>query len=256
MSSTFFSLSSEIIWRIIQLLEPLDLSHTRQVSKRLRTYCDHPRNWTSISLIAPITNAEKTINLWNPTQLRHIIQPHLQFIQTLCISGVRDTIIRYLLQHCHHLQTLTLFGWSTLSNHAFSHPLLHPSNRLRSLRLVGQSNRPRNFTSLDTDTFRKFMSACPHLEEISMVNCQLLIQMDPLLKLFGHVYVYQSNPSFNSFIVASKRPLSSDHIKKIFRLYFSSSHLKYLLPLMPGAGPCRTIDLDLPIQDLAMPTTS
>ncbi|KAI9358769.1 hypothetical protein BD770DRAFT_68447 [Pilaira anomala] len=274
MSSALFSLSSEIIWRVIQLLEPIDLSSTRQVSKRLRTYCDHPQNWKSISLIAPPTSSssssntmkdEKRINLWNLTQLRHIIQPHLQFIQTICIWGVRDSIIRYLCQHCHHLQTLTIFGWSTLSNHAFS---VQPSNHslllLRSIRLVGRQRdrRSKNFISFDSTAtfFEDLIRKWPQLEEISMINCQVQIQIDPLLKLFGYVYVYQSDSHFlNSFmVVASKRACSSEHIKNIFRLYFSSSSSSHHLDVvMSDASPSsRTIDLDHPIENYEMPTTT
>lgn len=230
MSDHIFSLPSEIIWNVITLLDPNELSNTRLVCKRLRTYCDHPSNWKDISLnpqspIKSQTNPD-VLTLWNLFQLKEIIQPHLSLIKTIQIWGVRDNIIRYLILHCLELENLTISGWSTLSDHALRVPFQPDQSLcLRRLRLVGQQKS--NFTSLDATAFGKLIAKCPYLEELSVVSCQIHIQADSFLKSFDFTQQLSEGDlsSLKSLTVATKRTWSSEHVTKLFQM---CSSLRYL----------------------------
>lgn len=230
MSTYFFSMPTEIIWKVITLLNPYEVSNTRLVCKRLRTYCDHPSIWKSISLNPQCLIKENTdpgaLTLWNLFELKEIIQPHLSLIKAITIWGVRDNIIRYLLLHCIKLENLTISGWSTLSDHALRVPF-QPDEQLclRRLRLVGQQKS--NFTSLDASAFGKLIAKCPHLEELSVVSCQIHIQADNFLKSFDFFHQPSEGDlsSLKSLTVATKRTWSSQHVTRLFQLCSSLSYL-------------------------------
>ncbi|KAG2232653.1 hypothetical protein INT48_004253 [Thamnidium elegans] len=235
-SCHLFFLPSEIIWKIIQLLDPIDLSNTRQSCKRLRTYCDHPSNWTTITL-AP-SPSSGALDLWNLSTLQFILQPHLALIKTIKIWGVRDNIIRYLLTSCSCLENLTICSWITLSDHAFSKQLTIPLS-LRTLRLNGQ----QHFTSLDAATFAKLISNCPRLEEVYVTNCKIHIQAEALLD-----GVSLGGESLKLLVVATKRTWSSYHVTRLFQV---CSSLKYLALL---SGSSDTVDLSLSGRMYHMPS--
>lgn len=206
-------------------------------------YCDHPSNWKDIQLVKPFTTTreasrespssfdplESSVNikskclyLWNLSELKTILEPHLLLIQKIEIWGVRDNIIRYLILNCSNLQDLTIFGWNTLSDHALRVPA--QQLRLRKLKLVGQ--RKSNFTSVDANTFGNFIARCPSLEELSVVRCQVHIQADSLIDSFdsnipppkqsGNVSV--SPLSLRSLTVGTKRTWSGQHVKRLFQV--------------------------------------
>lgn len=270
------SLPSEILWKIIILLNPVDLSNARVVSKQFNKYCDHPNHWTKLLLDPSTTishhstSATKEDNndnrmkndiltLWNLSDLKNVLEPHLALIETIQIWGVRDNIIRFLILHCNNLQELTISGWSTLSDHALRIPNQQLS--LRRLRLVGQQKS--NFTSLDAATFGKLITQCPQLEELSVVSCQIHIQADSFIKSFDpanrrdhHQEQQQQqqpnivSPSANdsetsvltplgdssppptalkSLTVATKRTWSTQHVTRLFQLC-SSLQVLALVP--------------------------
>ncbi|KAI9266336.1 hypothetical protein EDC94DRAFT_603453 [Helicostylum pulchrum] len=227
-SCHLFSLPSEMIWKVIKLLDPMDLSNTRQSCKRLCGYCDHPSNWASLTLV-PSPASSGALDLWSLSTLQLILQPHLPLIKTIKIWGVRDSIIRYLLTSCRDLENLTICSWITLSDHAFSKQLSIPLS-LRTLRLNGQ----QHFTSLDASTFAKLISNCPKLEEVYVTSCKIHIQAEALLD-----GVSLGGESLKSLVVATKRTWSSQHVTRLFQV---CSSLKYLALL---SGSSDTVDLSL-----------
>ncbi|KAG2200627.1 hypothetical protein INT47_007371 [Mucor saturninus] len=240
---------TEIVWKVLTLLDPYDVSNTRLTCKRLRTYCDHPSIWKDISLnpqcLTKVHTASGALTLWNLLELKEIIQPHLSLIKTIKILGVRDNIIRYLILHCNKLENLTISGWSTLSDHALRVPF-QPDQQLclRRLRLVGRQKS--NFTSLDATTFGKLIAKCPYLEELSVVSCQIHIQADSFLKSFDFIHRLPEGNllSLKSLTMATKRTWSSQHITKLFQLCSSLC----VLALVPDSDNIPEIADELPPQ--------
>ncbi|KAK4509444.1 uncharacterized protein ATC70_007796 [Mucor velutinosus] len=235
-------LPTEIVWKIMQTLDPVDLSRTRLVCKRLRTFSDHPALWRCIQLEASRkTQHMEDIPLWNLTDLKAILQLHLSHIQTIQIRGVRDNIVQYILLNCSNLQELTISGWSTLSDHAFriSTTPTFAALSLRRLRLIGQ--RRSNYTSIDATALGKLLTYCPHLEEITVVCCQIHVQAECFLQMMDQVmhqdqrlWMQQhqqdqgqlnSSSSLKSLVVATKRTWSSHHVMRLFQL---CSNLRFL----------------------------
>lgn len=229
----------------MQTLDPLDLSRTRLVCKRWRTFSDHPALWRDIELEATEETQQhaKDLPLWNLPDLRAILQLHLSHIQTIQIRGVRDNIVQYILLNCSNLQELTISGWSTLSDHAFRVPTpTFEALNLRRLRLIGQ--RRSNYTSLDATTFGKLLKYCPRLEEITVVSCQIHVQAECLLQMVDQV-MHQDQSSLSmqqqqqqqdqdqhslssplkSLVVATKRTWSNHHVMRLFQL---CSNLQFL----------------------------
>lgn len=244
----FDLLPTEIIWKIMHTLGPVDLSRTRLVCKKLRAFSDHPVLWRDIQL-ETTTKAQNTENLplWNLADLKAILQLHLSHIQTIQIRGVRDNIVQYILLNCCNLQELTISGWSTLSDHAFRMPTsTFAALNLRRLRLIGQ--RKSNYTSLDATTFGKLLKHCPYLEEITVVSCQIHVQAECLLQIVDQVmnqnqsslestqqqqqqqqkdqgHHQHISSSLKSLVVATKRTWSSHHVMRLFQL---CSNLRFL----------------------------
>lgn len=243
MLTSMFSLPPEIVWSIVSLLKPADLSNTRLVCKKFKAYCDCPANWKHILLEPPLPKnntvtcnglsqkdesnvnvEEEAIPLWNILDLKKILEPHLLFIQTIKIWGIRDNIIRYLILKCPHLTELTILGWSTLSDHALRIPA-QPNHALplRRLRLIG--SKKANFTSLDAITFGNLIARCPHLEELSVICCQVHIQAESLIDSFDSTQQRQQTnesshdvSSLRSLTVATKRTWSKQHVTRLFQL--------------------------------------
>lgn len=242
-ASTLSSLPPEIIWNIVSLLSPLDLSNMRAVCKKMLSCCDHPSNWRNIQLVQSFTTTgdygcelpstfdplessvninNKCLHLWKPSELKNILEPHLLIIQKIEIWGVCDSIIRYLILNCSNLQELTIFGWNSLSDHALRVPTQQLC--LRKLKLVGQ--RKSNFTSVDANILGNFIARCPLLEELSVVRCQVHIQADSLIDSFdSHIsppnqsgYGSVSPSSLRTLIVGTKRTWSGKHVKRLFQV--------------------------------------
>ncbi|KAG2202978.1 hypothetical protein INT46_009095 [Mucor plumbeus] len=242
--STFFSTSSnlfdllptEIIWKIMQALDPIDLSATRCINKKFRTFSDNAVLWRNIQLKPKRSSSNcDNLPLWNLADLKAVLQLHLSHIQTIKIWGVRDNIVQYILLNCINLQDLTISGWSTLSDHAFRitteahcHQITKPATlNLRRLRLIGQQKS--NYTSLDATTFGKLINQCPHLEEITVVSCQIYLQAECLLQMVDQQekeaaismqqhYHHQPPSSLKSLVIATKRTWSNYHVTRLFQL--------------------------------------
>ncbi|KAL9549093.1 hypothetical protein MBANPS3_005383 [Mucor bainieri] len=235
------SLPTEIIWKIMQTLDPVDLSRARLVCRKFRTFSDHPALWRDIQLEADKkTHYVEDLTLWNLTDLKAILQLHLSHIQTIQIRGVRDNIVQYILFNCSNLQELTISGWSTLSDHAFRIPTTptFAALNLRRLRLIGHSRS--NYTSLDATTFGKLLKYCPKLEEITVIH----VQAECLLQMIDQVMhqdqsllepssaqqqqdqdQHNTSSSLKSLVVATKRTWTSHHVMRLFQL---CSNLQFL----------------------------
>ncbi|KAI7902392.1 uncharacterized protein BX663DRAFT_510948 [Cokeromyces recurvatus] len=214
-NNNLYPLPSEIIWNIIQKLEPKDLSVLRVVSKRTRMYCDHPSLWENIQL-------NPNNYLWKLSNLKSILQSHLHFIRKIQIWNVRDSVVRYILENCCFLEDLAIFGWSTLSDHAFrtNQKILY----LKSLKLIGE--RKLSFVSMDAFTFGKFIKQCPQLEEVSILRCQIHLHSDSLLEIFS----LQNNilSSLKFLTMPTKRSWTSQNIIKLFELCSNLEILKLI----------------------------
>ncbi|KAI9485081.1 hypothetical protein BDB00DRAFT_851400 [Zychaea mexicana] len=190
MSCLLHNLPSEIIWQIVSYLSLKDLTTARLASMKLRHFCDHPSHWKNIRLEPPrkaattTTTDDKNSNtkpssmpLWQINDLEHILEPHLKHIQSIRIWGVRDNIVRYLLQHCVNLNDLTICGWTTLSNHAFKTSRTRLA--LRRLELIGADQQP-NYAAIDARLLGDLLTQCPDLSEL-MLGCQVHIHARTLL---------------------------------------------------------------------------
>lgn len=237
-SNLFDLLPTEIVWKVMQALDPIDLSITRCISKKFRTFSDHAVLWEDIQL-KPTKSPSSDMDdlpLWNLADLKAVLQLHLSHIQTIHIWGVRDNIVQYILLNCFNLQELTISGWSTLSDHAFRiittahhYQTTKPTTlNLRRLRLIGQQKS--NYTSLDATTFGKLINQCPYLEEITVVSCQIHLQAECLLQMVDqqekeaavsmqhHYHHHQPPSSLKSLVIATKRTWSNHHITRLFQL--------------------------------------
>jgi hypothetical protein len=208
-------LPTEIILNILQYLSTVDLARVRLVSKKLRKICDYPICWKQVVLkkVDQESDREKNetaLSLWKLEELKEVIEPHLFFIESLCIWGVHDNIVQYLVLNCPTLKELTLYGWFTLSGHSLKIPE-GKTLPLQKLRLVSSPKSQSNFTSLDASALGKFISQCPNLMHI-LLACQIHFQADTLLQSFAS----KPSRSLESLVVTAKRYWSSEHVTKVF----------------------------------------
>ncbi|KAI8890808.1 hypothetical protein K501DRAFT_141054, partial [Backusella circina FSU 941] len=218
----------EIILIILQNLSTIDITRLRLVSKGLCTICDYPIHWKRLILRKPDQENgweknEAALSLWELRELKEIIEPHLCFIESLYVWGVRDNIVQYLVLNCPTLKELTIYGWFTLSDHSLKVPEGKILS-LQKLRLVSSPKSLSNFTSLDASTLGKFISQCPNLTDLLLV-CQINFQADALLQSFS------SKPSLSleSLVVTTKRCWSSHHVTRVFE-YCPALSLLGLVP--------------------------
>ncbi|KAI8333564.1 hypothetical protein BC941DRAFT_357733 [Chlamydoabsidia padenii] len=215
------SLPTEILRQVLTHLTIHDLSCIRLASKKLALLADHPSLWRHVQLL-PV--GWSTIHLWQLDDLRRILTPHLQLIQSIQIWGVRDNIVRYILAHCVNLTDLTLCGWVTLSNHAFKGATVN--KRLRRLVLVGAPNQP-NYTALDATTLASLLFQHP-LQELSL-GCQVHIHADTFLteldrrtrqssskSNYPTVPFNRARCSLQQLTLATRRTWSIEHVKALF----------------------------------------
>ncbi|KAI8981846.1 hypothetical protein BDF20DRAFT_800998, partial [Mycotypha africana] len=223
--SRLFTLPAELIWKIFNNLSQVDLSIARLVSKTFLKYSDDPSMWRHIHLKKSIhlsKEDERQKVLWKLTELVPILQPHLSLIRSISICGVRDNIVQYLLLNCPNLEELTIDGWTTLSEHAFDltkklERRYYPSLPLRKLKLL--SVRGNYYTSLDAAAFGRLMHHCPHLEELSIVGCQIHLHADYLLRSITKETVPQTfTNSLRYITLATKRTWSTHHIIRLFQI--------------------------------------
>ncbi|KAG2222250.1 hypothetical protein INT45_010663 [Circinella minor] len=247
-SCSLHNLPSEILWNIISFFSLEQLSHARLVSKKLRHFCDHPSHWKHLRLVPPQQhyqqeqdnpNNKSGIVLWQLNDLERILKPHLNIIRSIQIWGVRDNIVRYLLQHCPHLNDLTICGWTTLSNHAFKIPSSSSSSTpkklaLRRLELIGTDQQP-NYAAIDARTLGDLLIQCPNLSEL-MLGCQVHIHAKTLIKELKKRKQQSNNSNEdneNYLSSSSSSPIQLRSLKLATRRTWSQRHVAELLDLCP-----------------------
>ncbi|KAI8977410.1 hypothetical protein BDF20DRAFT_792940, partial [Mycotypha africana] len=177
---------SEIVFRIILYLSCNDISNLRLTSGRMRFHCDQPYLWRSIYLrpsSPPLkeknyTEGHATV-LWKLTDLKKIIDVHLEHIKSIQIWGVRDNIVHYLLSSCPNLHHLTICGWATLSDHCLKVLPSQTPLKLRTLKLIGTSEQ-MNFVSVDASALGKLLVQTPDMTDL-VFGCKMHIHADILL---------------------------------------------------------------------------
>ncbi|KAG1149417.1 hypothetical protein G6F37_004723 [Rhizopus arrhizus] len=231
--SFLIHLPNEILYEIISLLSPVDLSRARDVCLKIRSVCDQPCYWKSIVLDAEKDTKQTcstALPLWSLKDLKDILEPHRLMIEKVHIRGVRDSIIQYLLLACPQLKDLTVCGWLTLSDHSVRIPLQTQTTpfTLHRLRLIGDSQQKSNFVSLDSTTLGQLISRCPDLQELS-VNCQVHFQAEDLI----HSLKSTTPLALRSLVIATKNTWSSRHVTQLFQ---HCTQLEFLGLIPDGAS--------------------
>ncbi|KAL0076566.1 hypothetical protein F4703DRAFT_1779508 [Phycomyces blakesleeanus] len=203
------NLPSELLFNCLSWLPLRDLATTRTVSITLQHFCDDPFFWRHLWLEPP-EKPSKSIALWQLSDLKALIEPHLEHIQSIRIRGVRDNIVRYILNNCPNLEELTICGWTTLSDHAFK--FTQPLSSLRRLELVGAANQT-NFTSLDATTLGRLLTRCPGLTEL-LLGCQVHIHAPTFITLLKST----SCLPLRFLTLATRRTWSSQHLADLMIL--------------------------------------
>ncbi|KAI9277166.1 hypothetical protein BDA99DRAFT_555080 [Phascolomyces articulosus] len=236
--TTLQELPPEILWNIVSYFSLEQLSNARLVSLKLRHFCDHPDHWKHVRLVPPqieqqngslSSSSSSSISLWQMNDLERILAPHLKLIQSVQIWGVRDNIVRYLLQNCVNLYDLTLCGWTTLSNHAFKIPASSTTGTsklaLRRLELIGTDQQP-NYAAIDARLLGDLLTQCPDLSEL-MLGCQVHIHAQTLLKELKKRRTSNSKSSqppmlppiqLRSLTLATRRTWSQRHVAELLDL--------------------------------------
>ncbi|KAI8388120.1 uncharacterized protein BYT42DRAFT_559011 [Radiomyces spectabilis] len=180
-------LPSEITWHILSFLHVRDLASLRLICKRLQVLCDYPAHWRHVTLIPEVSGSLSSKlspchspSLWQLSELRSIIAPHRMHIRSIHIWGVRDTIVRYLLEQCPLLEKLSLCSWTTLSDHAFKLPLPRRL-RLRHLELISRS--ATSYVAMDSNCLGRLFTMCPDLQKL-VLTCPSHIRAQTLVKQF------------------------------------------------------------------------
>ncbi|ORZ02198.1 hypothetical protein BCR43DRAFT_481176 [Syncephalastrum racemosum] len=221
MRTMLHSLPPEIMWHITGYLSLDDLAVARLVSKQLRHFCDHPSFWRDLRLepagqpnnnSSNTTTTTSTMALWQLSDLKRLVEPHVRHIRSIRIWGVRDTIVQYLLEQCPNLTDLTVCGWTTLSSHAFGK--LNRTLALRRLELIGAAQQP-NFAAIDARQLGRLLHQCPDLSDL-MLGCQIHIHARTLLKeLKRHP---RAGQRLQLLTLASRRTWSHRHVAELLQL--------------------------------------
>ncbi|ORX49081.1 hypothetical protein DM01DRAFT_1394411 [Hesseltinella vesiculosa] len=221
-------LPSETLWQVFSSIPASSLAHLRFVSRKMRLFADHPMYWRHVILARPSCHEEdplasstsmasRRLDLWTLRELDFILRPHCQVIRSIKVCGVRDDIVRFILTHCHELQSLTLCGWTTLSNHAFKQ--LHPRLKLQRLQLVGAKDQP-NYTAMDATTLAQLLLSCP-LQDLT-IGCQIHIHAATLLmeltakKKTEPRSAFLPPPQLQRLSLGTRRTWSLHHIRHLF----------------------------------------
>ncbi|KAI9316833.1 hypothetical protein BX666DRAFT_1947391 [Dichotomocladium elegans] len=227
-------LPPEILWHIVSHLSLADLAIARLVSRKLRHFCDHPSHWRCLKLqpsssppssktaTTPLSSSSSSstttayaMSLWQLADLEALIQPHVAHIKSIQIWGVRDNVVRYLLQNCHQLEDLALCGWTTLSNHAFKLQKHGPSPlRLRRLELIGAAEQP-NYAAIDARQLAELLAISPNLTEL-VLGCQIHIHARTFLKELKKRAAAAAAPlKLASLTLATRRSWSRRHVAEL-----------------------------------------
>ncbi|KAI9261171.1 hypothetical protein BY458DRAFT_491595 [Sporodiniella umbellata] len=191
-------------------LSPLDISRLRNISAKAKLICDMPYFWRNIVL--KIEGTDQMV-LWNLHELKQILDPHLSYIETVCIRGVRDSIMQYIMFECPELKELVVCGWLSLSEHSFYIPPERKSPfTIKKLKLLGDSRQQSTFISLDSLTLGQWIGYCPYLEELS-INCKAHFYAEDLVSSIRRV----SPIALRSIAIATKTTWCSQHVTRLFQ---------------------------------------
>lgn len=221
-------LPSEALFNIASFLSCQDMSLLRLTSKKMCTFCDHPFNWRTIKL-EPTEN----FSLWRLVDLKEIIYLHVSHIHSIQIWSVRDNIIHYLLSQCNNLRHLKIFGWTTLSDHAFSRlssssSLMQQPLKLRSLELIGIPQQA-NYISVDAYTLGGLILRSPDMTHL-LFGCDINIHAGILLAELEKAAPTEVAHHLQSFTLATRRTWLSEHVVRLIHLYPSIQQV-YLLSI-------------------------
>lgn len=217
-------LPPELMLNITSSVSCRDMSSLRLVSKTMRTFCDHPMNWKSIHLDPKFENPN---SLWQLADLKSIISPHVSHVQSIHIRGVRDNIIYYILSQCYNLQHLTIYGWTTLSDHCLR---LRPAQslKIKTLELIG-SPQQTNYISVDAYTLGNLMIQSPNMTNL-VFGCEIHIHAETFIaELEKAANSNTSEAHLQSFQLATRRTWLNEHVIRLINLYPTIQKI-YLLP--------------------------
>lgn len=217
-------LPPELMLNITSSVSCRDMSSLRLVSKTMRTFCDHPMNWKSIYLDPKFENPN---SLWQLADLKSIISPHVSHVQSIHIRGVRDNIIYYILSQCCNLQHLTIYGWTTLSDHCLR---LRPAQslKIKTLELIG-SPQQTNYISVDAYTLGNLMIQSPDMTNL-VFGCEIHIHAETFIaELEKAANSNTSEAHLQSFQLATRRTWLNEHVIRLINLYPTIQKI-YLLP--------------------------
>ncbi|CAO3587984.1 unnamed protein product [Absidia cylindrospora] len=223
-------LPTEILDRIFSSADIWQLAILRQVCSHWRCIVDKPSRWQRVSLRERSQPRRKrisspssafTTNLWTLDSLRYLLNHNLHHIQSLTISGVRDSTVNFILMQCPLLENLEIMSWNTLSNHALM--LTHHSN-LRGFKIIGIVDQ---FLAIDALSLAHFILFCPSLHNISIHHCRICIHPDIFLKQLqgrlGDSCLY----TLTSMSLSSlQQPWSRHHVDQLLDLCPSLYHLR------------------------------
>ncbi|CAO3618978.1 unnamed protein product [Cunninghamella blakesleeana] len=151
-------LPTEIVTHICSFLNVKDLTNIRLVNKKLNRIIDQPLFWQHLYIPLPTSSFDLSNNhflplskcqLWKLNDIKEIIEPHKKIIKSIKIYGVKDNIVKYILSQCNQLEELILYGWITLSNHAFQSS---KTVKLHKLELIAIDGFP-NLLSMNASLF-------------------------------------------------------------------------------------------------------
>ncbi|KAI8375780.1 hypothetical protein BD560DRAFT_391889 [Blakeslea trispora] len=219
-------LPPELLFQVTSYLSCQELAKLRLVSSMLRTFCDRPVHWRAIQLHHENRAGQE---LWKLGELKSIITPHLDHIQSIRIWGVRDNIVNYILSSCHNLRHLTICGWTTLSDHSLR--LLPPrSLKLKTLVLIGSSEQTK-FASIDASTLSNLLAQCPEMSNL-VLGCELQVNAETLVAELEnklHAHLLRSSNGLQSLTFATKRTWLNEHVLRLIKIYPSIQNI-CLLP--------------------------
>ncbi|KAI8339161.1 hypothetical protein BC941DRAFT_350285 [Chlamydoabsidia padenii] len=230
--TTILSLPTELLDRILLFGDVWQLAILRQVCSHWRSLIDKPYHWRKVCLLdhhhgSDTINPplESTIvNTWSLTNFQYLMNPHLAYLKSLTISGVRDSTVRLILDQCHMLEELEVVSFNTLSDHALT---LNQHSKLRRCVISGGKDP---FFSIDALSLARFICHCPSLTQLSIEHCLLCIQPDIFLAQLEKGYYSNDNThGLNALdsltLVHLQRPWSSHHVNRLLQ---SCPNLKHI----------------------------
>ncbi|KAI8971387.1 hypothetical protein BDB01DRAFT_485619 [Pilobolus umbonatus] len=201
----------EITFQIYSYISTYDIVHLGLASKRLRMLTDHPYSWRDCDLT--ISRPENA--LWTRAEIKSLIEPYAHLIYYMRISGVRDSVLQFILSHCDNLRKLTICGWVTLSDHSFTLP---PTTilSLRTLIFIESPSLP-NFITMEAKSMAKLLKHSPHLTQL-LLGCDTQFKANTFLTEIENVL---PESPLENFAFATKTEWLEEHLQR-FQNTFTS----------------------------------